>query len=207
MEATSASDDWRATTNLTINFGLRWDSQTGISERHGKDWTRYNPTYVQTAVTSPSQANYAVLVGSSSTTPASSCSRPIARTRPASSPPAQSSTPASTGLPALSPTRDTSKSSHASAWHTASIPKPFWAADSAVSCKQTFVGVLDGIRTRVTAVKAGFRGSCTVRLILASYTKCLYLRAQMTFVPVRGFASAFLHLPRSYSPQRHRSKR
>ena len=59
-------DDWRATTKLTLNFGLRWDYQTNVTERHGKALTRYNPTYTQTAVTTPSQAAYATLVGGSS---------------------------------------------------------------------------------------------------------------------------------------------
>jgi len=59
-------DDWRATPKLTLNFGMRWDYQTNASERHNKAFTRYNPTYVQTGVTSASQASYASLVGGSS---------------------------------------------------------------------------------------------------------------------------------------------
>ena len=59
-------DDWRATPKLTLNFGMRWDYQTNASERHNKAFTRYNPTYVQTGVTSASQASYAALVGGSS---------------------------------------------------------------------------------------------------------------------------------------------
>ena len=62
-------DDWRVTSRLTLDLGLRWDFQTGVSERHGKAFTRYDPTYVQTAVTTPSQASYASLVGASSTNP------------------------------------------------------------------------------------------------------------------------------------------
>ncbi len=60
-------DDWRPSQNLTVNMGLRWDYETGLSERHGKDWTRYNLNYVQTGVTGPSQATYASEVGASST--------------------------------------------------------------------------------------------------------------------------------------------
>lgn len=60
-------DDWRVSTKLTLDLGLRWDYQTGVSERHNKDYTRYNPNYVQTAVTTPSQASYASLIGASST--------------------------------------------------------------------------------------------------------------------------------------------
>ncbi len=60
-------DDWRVSSKVTLDLGLRWDYQTGVTERHNKDYTRYDPTYVQTAVTTPSQANYATLVGATST--------------------------------------------------------------------------------------------------------------------------------------------
>jgi hypothetical protein len=60
-------DDWRLTSKLTLNIGMRWDFQTGVSERHNKDFSRYDPNYVQTGVTGPSQANYATLVGATST--------------------------------------------------------------------------------------------------------------------------------------------
>ncbi|MDP9051967.1 MAG: carboxypeptidase regulatory-like domain-containing protein, partial [Acidobacteriota bacterium] len=60
-------DNWRVTSKLTLDLGLRWDFQTGVTERHNKNYTRYDPTYVQTAVTTPSQASYATLVGTPST--------------------------------------------------------------------------------------------------------------------------------------------
>src|SRR6266702_446263 len=60
-------DDWRVSSTLTLDFGLRWDYQTVVSERHNKVYTRYDPTYVQTAVTTPSQASYASLIGATST--------------------------------------------------------------------------------------------------------------------------------------------
>ena len=59
-------DDWRVSSKLTLDLGLRWDYQTGVTERHNKNYTRYDPTYVQTAVTTPSQASYASLVGATS---------------------------------------------------------------------------------------------------------------------------------------------
>jgi hypothetical protein len=59
-------DDWRMSSKLTLDLGLRWDYQTGVTERHNRDYTRYDPTYVQTAVTTPSQASYASLVGATS---------------------------------------------------------------------------------------------------------------------------------------------
>jgi hypothetical protein len=59
-------DNWRVSSKLTLDLGLRWDYQTGVTERHNKNYTRYDPTYVQTAVTTPSQASYASLVGATS---------------------------------------------------------------------------------------------------------------------------------------------
>jgi hypothetical protein len=60
-------DDWRVSSKVTLNLGLRWDFETGVTERDNRDYSRYNPTYVQTAVTTPSQASYIKLVGSPST--------------------------------------------------------------------------------------------------------------------------------------------
>jgi hypothetical protein len=59
-------DTWRVASKLTLDLGLRWDYQTGVTERHNRNYTRYDPTYVQTAVTTPSQASYASLVGATS---------------------------------------------------------------------------------------------------------------------------------------------
>jgi hypothetical protein len=59
-------DNWRVTSKLTLDLGLRWDFQTGVTERFNRNYTRYDPTYVQTAVTTPSQAAYGSLL---STTP------------------------------------------------------------------------------------------------------------------------------------------
>ena len=60
-------DDWRVTPRLTINVGLRWDYQTGVTERHNKDFSRYNANYVQTGVTGPSQAAYGAEISGVST--------------------------------------------------------------------------------------------------------------------------------------------
>lgn len=64
--AAFVQDDWRATPKLTINLGMRWDYQTGVSERHNKALTRYNPSYIQNGVNSTSQPSYASTVGSPS---------------------------------------------------------------------------------------------------------------------------------------------
>lgn len=60
-------DNWRVSSTFTLDLGLRWDYQTGVTERHNKNYTRYDPTYVQTAVTTPSQAAYGALIGATST--------------------------------------------------------------------------------------------------------------------------------------------
>jgi hypothetical protein len=59
-------DNWRVSSTLTLDLGLRWDFQTGVTERFNRNYTRYNPTYVQTAVTTPSQAAYGSMVGAAS---------------------------------------------------------------------------------------------------------------------------------------------
>ncbi|MDE1176390.1 MAG: carboxypeptidase-like regulatory domain-containing protein [Edaphobacter sp.] len=60
-------DDWRVTSKLTLNLGLRWDLQSGVTERHDKAVARYDPDYVQTGVTSVSQSNYASTLAGGST--------------------------------------------------------------------------------------------------------------------------------------------
>lgn len=62
-------DDWRVSPRMTINMGLRWDYQTGVTERHNKDYSRYNPTYVQAGVTTPSQAAYGAEIQNASNNP------------------------------------------------------------------------------------------------------------------------------------------
>jgi hypothetical protein len=63
-------DDWRVTPKLTLNFGLRYDYQLALKERHNQYWSRFDPNYNLTNITSSVQSNYATNIagGSSSNT-------------------------------------------------------------------------------------------------------------------------------------------
>ena len=45
-------DDWKATRKLTLNLGIRWDYQTGVSERHDRNaWFNFtDPNPISTAI-------------------------------------------------------------------------------------------------------------------------------------------------------------
>lgn len=55
-------DDWRATKKLTLNFGLRWDYQMPMYERHNKYWSRYDAWAEVTPVSTSAQPLYAALI-------------------------------------------------------------------------------------------------------------------------------------------------
>ena len=53
-----AQDDWRASKRLTVNAGLRWDWDTGPTERYNRAVRGFDPT-VTNPVQTAAQANYA----------------------------------------------------------------------------------------------------------------------------------------------------
>lgn len=58
-----AQDDWRATSRLTINFGLRWDYETEPVERFNRQVATWDPTAVN-PLSAQAQANYAAILAS-----------------------------------------------------------------------------------------------------------------------------------------------
>ena len=52
-------DDWRLSSKLTINLGLRWDYERPVTERYNNDYNRFDPNLAIQPVTTPSQAAYA----------------------------------------------------------------------------------------------------------------------------------------------------
>lgn len=51
-------DDWRRTSKLTLNFGLRWDYERPLTERYNRYYSRYDPTVAITPVTAVAQPAY-----------------------------------------------------------------------------------------------------------------------------------------------------
>ena len=56
-------DDWRASSRLTLNFGLRWDYETEPTERFNRMVATWDPTAVS-PLSAQAQANYAAILSS-----------------------------------------------------------------------------------------------------------------------------------------------
>jgi hypothetical protein len=54
-------NDWRVTPRLTLNFGLRWDYETPVTERFNRMTTNFDPTVVN-PMSSAAQAAYAKIL-------------------------------------------------------------------------------------------------------------------------------------------------
>jgi hypothetical protein len=59
-------EDWRVTSKLTVNIGMRWDMQRPTSERYGRFWSTYDPTYNLAPITAVAQPAYASLIAGTS---------------------------------------------------------------------------------------------------------------------------------------------
>jgi hypothetical protein len=64
---TYIQDEWRIQPRLTISMGLRWDYQFPLTERHNRYWSRFDPNYDLTSITSSAQPNYASEISGAST--------------------------------------------------------------------------------------------------------------------------------------------
>ena len=59
-------DDYRVTSRFTLNMGLRWDYQEGLTERHDRFFSQFDPTASLPAVTAVAQPAYAAVLASGS---------------------------------------------------------------------------------------------------------------------------------------------
>jgi len=73
-------DDWRVSTRLTLNLGLRWDYERPVTERFERMVSNYDPTAVS-PINAQAQANYAAIIGN----PAAEPLKTLAALVPASS--------------------------------------------------------------------------------------------------------------------------
>jgi len=64
---TYIQDEWRIHPRLTVSMGLRWDYQYPLTERHDKYWSRFDPNYDLTSITSYAQPKYAAEIGGAAT--------------------------------------------------------------------------------------------------------------------------------------------
>jgi hypothetical protein len=54
-------DDWRVTSKLTVNLGMRWDYETPVTERYNRITSNFDPT-VLNPISATAQANYAQIL-------------------------------------------------------------------------------------------------------------------------------------------------
>src|SRR5581483_6929134 len=59
-------DDWRLTSKLTVNVGLRWDVESPLTERYDRATAYYDPS-VASPVNSAAQAAYAKILANNPT--------------------------------------------------------------------------------------------------------------------------------------------
>ncbi len=55
-------DDWRATPRLTLDLGVRWDIQLGLTERHNRYFSRIDPNANLAPITNYAQSRYAAAI-------------------------------------------------------------------------------------------------------------------------------------------------
>src|SRR5262249_42506021 len=60
-DAFYVQNDWRVTSKLTINMGLRWDFETPVTERYNRVTSLFDPTVVN-PISGAAQAAYAKIL-------------------------------------------------------------------------------------------------------------------------------------------------